>query len=394
MCCPINIALPIVSVMLLSVRGSRSFRRHVNAAMGVLAVGLLVFSSAACSRQTRSGHERWYTEADTLPPQWSSAESTVDGAAYTMLARVRHGYSAILLDVELNARDPHTGDPVHFSAPSASMPEVRLLRALEDAGSAPWSSRRLDSSGCRYRTVERAPTRPVLPLGRADTVPAEVLVDSSSVDCRFDVPAMLGDSLSPGLYHVVTRVHTGRSVAELEGRAVFLTGDTLPPVGSAEALRAQLRYEARSWVEDSVPGPYPGVGPWLETVVRVTNAGNRRVGLSYGDQPLGLRIYQTEERSGEPVWSRGPGGGIAIQKLRFISPGETIGAPDFHLRLLVGEILGDSLPSGIYHFSVVVELDGRQMIPTPESIRDEFSAVTAAVLAGKAYLSIPGRRSP
>ncbi len=161
---------------------------------------------------------------------------------------------------------------------------------------------------------------------------------------RFRVADILGDSLPIGKYRFTALVRLESDTLELDAGQAYLSRDTLPPLTGPEAL-AQLRYRAETGVEE-------GSLPQLLTRVAVTNAGPRRVEISFGGCGTRLRAYRIPERAGHPVWDSSRKGGPCLLMLekRLLEPGETFDRVGSTLPL--HDFLGDSLPEGRYHFTM------------------------------------------
>lgn len=118
-----------------------------------------------------------------------------------------------------------------------------------------------------------------------------------------------------------------------------------------------MRYAVETQVEGEAP-------LMLTTQVVAMNPTDRPIYLEYGSCAPRLRAYRSADRRGAPVWRsehrRRPGdtyGYVCLGYLAtsWVQPGEAISPPEYHARIPLYEILGDSLPEGEYHFLAELE---------------------------------------
>lgn len=96
----------------------------------------------------------------------------------------------------------------------------------------------------------------------------------------------------------------------------------------------------------------------LSTVVTMRNSSPDTIRLEFTDYCLlQMRAYTSAARNGVPVWDRVRQGGCGRLRTRItLGPGQAQRATAVVSAL---ELLGDSLPSGVYHFEARLEPDGR-----------------------------------
>lgn len=157
----------------------------------------------------------------------------------------------------------------------------------------------------------------------------------------------------------------------LDGRPVRAGLGQRDLSGDAAAV---LRFAGRVWVEPARPdaAPYDS-GPHLASEVTLRNVGGVPVVLDYGAPGHAeLRAFRTHggRAVGPPVWyseRRAPWEQpyplvyAGTGRREVVRPG---GATRFGLRVPLIEVLGDSLPDGVYAFAVRVTLDA------PRTARD------------------------
>lgn len=103
----------------------------------------------------------------------------------------------------------------------------------------------------------------------------------------------------------------------------------------------------------------------VEVVAVVRNAGARPVALAYGACALRIRAYRAGGPSTHPSWKselRTAPGGVgygcpAYSTTAAVPPGGELSPSEFRAQVPISEILGDSLASGAYRFTAVLELN-------------------------------------
>jgi hypothetical protein len=121
----------------------------------------------------------------------------------------------------------------------------------------------------------------------------------------------------------------------------------------------------------------------LQTRVTVTNSSDSTVIVSYGACPVSLRVYDNAQRVGPYSWdsaalpSRDPSTGLyrgfcvsTAQESR-LATGKSISPASFELTTPVGQIVGDSLPSGRYYLVARVRLSSHPLTEVaPDTVVD------------------------
>lgn len=129
----------------------------------------------------------------------------------------------------------------------------------------------------------------------------------------------------------------------------------------------------------------------LQTRVTITNASDSTVVISYGACPVSLRVYHNAERAEPYSWDSAalpnpdPSTGLyrgfcvsTAQESR-LAPGESISPAPFDVATPVGQILGDSLPSGRYYLVARVRL-------SPHPLTEVAPDTVVSVPAGEVEL--------
>ena len=175
---------------------------------------------------------------------------------------------------------------------------------------------------------------------------------------RFPVAEILGDSLPEGHYYFATgldlngdtvRVPAGEARLTMNSRAAI-------PIG----LSDELSYRAELDIPESSPLCVRGS-------VKVINTSDQEVLLEYGRGTVWLRIDSTTNPSSPSVWEEtkwlGRDPELAATwtsphtlKWRLLAPGDSFAPPEFTQVIPLPEILGDSLPEGLYTFSMMLHL--------------------------------------
>jgi hypothetical protein len=148
-------------------------------------------------------------------------------------------------------------------------------------------------------------------------------------------------------------IASSRAVFVLWSLLLVLQGCTHPPSDQrADAMEAflkapeaganDLRFHASTVL-------VPGRQPWLRTTVQLTNTADHDVKVSLpGACEISLAVFPRERSSAAPAWDQDRlEQACAFQDLiTVLGPGATVDAQG--RALLVRDILGDSLPEGIY----------------------------------------------
>jgi hypothetical protein len=172
---------------------------------------------------------------------------------------------------------------------------------------------------------------------------------------RVPISEVLADSLPDGVYHFTVELEVGsRSVQIPVGEAELrMERHPLPDRRDVGALTFTARTLA-SRTEPRVVRAEAKVtlGSTRESVVRFL-----------ADCPIVLYAYRSRERrdaaprSGEPDWKEPRACGEGIRELRLSGDQDATFAVEFSAR----DVLGSTVPSGRYHFAVVVHLEGRRI---------------------------------
>ena len=129
------------------------------------------------------------------------------------------------------------------------------------------------------------------------------------------------------------------------------------PAGSAEVRFAVpgLRYDVETTMTKTDPRS-------LEAFLTVTNENDEVVRLCYGACSLNLFVYRTADRSEAPVFDVRARSRITCPDYLAtmdLQPGVSLLAEEFQLRVPVADVLGETLETGRYYFSVSLEHNWR-----------------------------------
>ena len=319
--------------------------------------------------------------ADTVRPPESAARHCPDTTAlpgtsdstsrfaFRVVCGIRYGVSIhspaqIPMEVQISVEVSDTAAKRPTGIPFASCPlALRVYRSPDRSGAPAWHSERL--SEC----------------------PSAVVSTPRSEFAAFRHPAwrILGDTLPEGPYYFTVVLRLGQDTLEFRPTGEFssipLVADTLPPTWSRETL--QYRVDTR--VERIAPRE-------LRSAVTLINTGSRYVAVDYGGCRLKLRAYRTPARTGRPVWIselRRPPHPNSIYACDYagaqdlIAPGQAISPEALQIRVPFYEIVADSLPTGMYYFTAV--LDFRIPSTDPRTRRPQQD--TVRLPAGEAWLT-------
>jgi hypothetical protein len=212
----------------------------------------------------------------------------------------------------------------------------------------------------------RTPDRSGRPMWRSDAAvdkarcPASYLY-GARVAVSWPVPAMLGDSLSPGKYFFQYSVRLADgTVAEYAAGGAYLTSDPRPQSRDWSSLRMRARTE--------IVGQAPRE---LVATAVITNIGSRTVGFEHGSCALRTLLYRPAPGDDRLIWQsdrrrdpRFQGGYACTLELlvRALPPGDSV---VFSERIPLYEVLADTLADGRYH--VVAEL---RLIDDTKDVRE------------------------
>jgi hypothetical protein len=285
----------------------------------------------------------------------SSAQVTATAIEYRVNAEVvRQG--APYLDVKVTAVNP-TSKAVEIAIPDCAV-NVRLYDRKGGDRRLVWSSFRLNSSGpprgarrtCNSGVVEMSlrprdsitggPLRYQLSLFYivSDTVPA----GEYAAEVMIDIPGKQS-TLDAGVLSI-NKVPSGSP----RDRRPFI------PSTLDSSLR-HVEFTAKSGIEGTAPSSFAAH-------VTAHNRGQTAAYFEFGSCALTIFGYRSPQRTGIPAWSSdrsgppwkevGDVGRVCLLYLAtlYLLPGETASPREFNRAIATYEILGDSLPDGVYHF--------------------------------------------
>lgn len=332
----------------------------------VPALALLSLLASACGTPTDSTAEITATvdtiplaELPSLPPPVEAGKLLLSGAATVIGSEEGNPH----LTVQATATNT-TAEPIALQG--LCIAQIHAFREGDSAHNPAWAAPAQPHSSCPS------------PQGQREISPAaKFWLRAAGEFTHPRVSEVLEAAGSDGRYTIDLIVRIGDELVTVPAGTVTLSSDSRPPLRDP----ALLRYAIKTQVEGEAP-------PMLATHVVAVNPTDRPIYLEYGSCALRLRAYRNADRRGAPVWRseyrRRPGESFGYVCLGYLAtawvqPGEAISPPEFHTRIPLYEILGDSLPDGDYHFTADLEFQNGSGASL------EHQAVTFA--AGSAELS-------
>jgi hypothetical protein len=212
------------------------------------------------------------------------------------------------------------------------------------------------------------------PVWRSPAVPgptcagAKRTIESagSVLELRYDLRRVLGDSLAPGAYDVLTMVGSDRDPLRFRNGGVYLWPDTLPPIPSL----APLRFAAVARVQGGAPAD-------LLVEVTATNTGRRRVEVGFGACAVRVALYKPAASSDGALWDSSVAEACpAYSAGAVLAPGESRQPGEFRTEIAMGRIRAAGVPPGVYDGVATLRLSGGRNETADDSVRLPLGRIT------------------
>jgi hypothetical protein len=182
---------------------------------------------------------------------------------------------------------------------------------------------------------------------------------ASVLELRYDVRRVLGDSLAPGAYDVLTMAGSDGDPLRFRNSGVYLWPDTLPPLPSL----APLRFAAVARVQG-------GAQADLRVEVTATNTGRRRVEVGFGACAVRVALYKPAPSSDGALWDSSVAEACpAYSAGAVLAPGESRKPREFRTQIEMARVRAAGVPSGIYDGVATLRLAGGRNETVDDSVR-------------------------